>query len=175
VRKPIGLFVAAFATVAGGGLAMALEAPPEEVPPVPPAADEAGEHSQAGDDETDGTDPTTTTVEIEDAETEAVETDAVHPDNHGADVSTAAHECPHDDAAESHGACVSQVARDHDGDGTPDHGPGSPGFTGGAAAVEATEAADADDADDDADDADDDADDDDEHGRPDGVGGGRGA
>ena len=51
-------------------------------------------------------------------------------DNHGAVVSQAAHECPTGPGG-VHGQCVSEVARDHDQDGTPDHGPGSPNHPGG--------------------------------------------
>jgi hypothetical protein len=47
--------------------------------------------------------------------------------NHGAAVSAAAHLCDDGGEAGNHGQCVSAVARDHDQDGTPDHGPGSPG------------------------------------------------
>jgi hypothetical protein len=75
----------------------------------------------------------TDVVEAVEADVVEVDAAAVHPDNHGLAVSTAAHECPE---GPEHGPCVSAVARDHDDDGTPDHGPGSPGFTGGRGAGE---------------------------------------
>jgi hypothetical protein len=126
VRKPIGLFVAAFATVAGGGLAAAIEGgPPDEAPP-PPASTEA--------DQAVGHDDPGTPVEAADVEAVEVEVEAHldgdHPENHGLDVSTAAHECLTGDVDPTHGECVSAFARDQDGDGVPDHGPGSLDFPG---------------------------------------------
>jgi hypothetical protein len=127
------------ATVGGAGLALAQSGPPETTPPVeaPPAdphvdpplgppeatppVDVADELEAVEDEETEAVEDETT-VEVEDV------TAGVHPDNHGADVSTAAHECPE---GPEHGPCVSAVARDHDGDGTPEHG--AAGRRGGAA------------------------------------------
>jgi len=130
VRKPIGLFVAAFATVAGGGLAAALEdGPPETAPPAPPPAEQGVGHAVGHDDP--GTDPGAAGAgpEVEEVEVEA-HLEGDHPENHGLDVSTAADDCDTGDVDPTHGECVSAVARDRDDVVGPDHGPGSPGFPG---------------------------------------------
>ena len=89
MRKPLAFFVAGFATVAGGGFAVAMEGSPasstRDVPEGPPFAD----MEWVGD---------------------------LPPgppaDNHGAVVSEAAQSCP---TGPGHGQCVSEVARENRG------------------------------------------------------------
>ena len=129
MRKPLGLFVAAFATVAGGGLAVALEgggrAEPNEV--VQESTTTETLDTTTSSSTTDTTDTSTTAVdEVVEVEGEGGE--------HGARVSQAAHDChamveagevnpETGEPYRNHGECVSRVARDHDGDGTPDTPP----------------------------------------------------
>jgi hypothetical protein len=118
MRKHIGIVVAAFAIMAGTGIALAEDGDPPEVP-----LDEVDETTTSTTSSTVVEETTTTTL----GESEAGADAGSAGDNHGAVVSQAAHDCPTGPGG-VHGACVSAVARDHDQDGTPDHGPGSPGF-----------------------------------------------
>ena len=93
MRKPAALFVAAFATVAGGGLAVAVEGAPVSSSEDLPA------------------DPTATDMQLVE-ELQAAEVEEAPAENHGTAVSEAAHDCPQ----ENHGQCVSEVARDNHGD-----------------------------------------------------------
>ena len=135
MRKPFAFFVAGFATVAGGGLAVAVEGSPAsstadvpdgppfsdmewvgDLPPGPPA------HAAAEGDDTEETAPEDVVVEVQAPEQPAEETgppeDAGPPaDTHGAAVSEAAHTCP---PGPEHGACVSEVARTNGGGGGDD-------------------------------------------------------
>lgn len=145
MRKPIGLFVAAFATVAGGGLAVAVEGqqgpsgPPEETPPSV-ASENGQENSESEADPGPPVEielPEAPEVETEEVETEEVETPEVEEEGegeHGAWVSDHAENiCPplvEDGTFRNQGQCVSNAARDKDHDGTPDVGRGSPDHPG---------------------------------------------
>jgi hypothetical protein len=142
MRKPAALFVAAFATVAGGGLAVAVEGSPDssprqdppagppftdmewvgELPPGPPPHAQGDPQREAeptdvvvevvAQDETAAEDEVDDETVVEDE----VDDDAGPPaDTHGAAVSQAAHDCPHDDPEQTHGECVREVARDNRG------------------------------------------------------------
>jgi hypothetical protein len=137
MRKHIGIAVALFAVVSGTGIALAQDGePPEEVPESEVPLDEVDEVDEVDDE-----------VVVEDEVEDPAPDDADDPaagaaaptDNHGAVVSQAAHECPTGPGG-VHGECVSAVARDHDQDGVPDHGPGS---SDGEDDVEAQDAEDA--------------------------------
>jgi hypothetical protein len=114
VKKQIGIAVAVFSVVAGAGIALAEDGDPPEGTEVEVPLDEVDESTT-----TSVVEEPTTVVEDEESD----ESDEA-TDNHGAAVSQAAHECPTGPGG-VHGECVSAVARDHDGDGVPDHGPGS--------------------------------------------------
>jgi hypothetical protein len=126
MRKPAALFLAAFATVAGGGLAVAVEGSPasssRDVPDGPPFADMewVGDlppgppaHANANGQQVE---------EVEEVEEVLVEVQAQEEDettevtptteNHGAVVSEAAHTC---EPGPGHGECVSEVARENHG------------------------------------------------------------
>lgn len=137
MRKPIGLFVAAFATVAGGGLAVAVEGqgpsgPPEETPP--PAASETGQENSQSEAEPGPPADQQIEVEAPEVETEEVEAPEVEDEGeqgeHGAWVSDHAENiCPplvESGQFRNQGQCVSNAARDKDHDGTPDVGRVSP-------------------------------------------------
>jgi hypothetical protein len=137
MRKTLVAAALAGATFGLASLAVAQVGPPPETPPVPAPPSDPPADTPVGPPESvppvEIPETTTTTALTEPVEVEVVEEGvdaeaAVHPDNHGLAVSTAAHECPE---GPEHGPCVSAVARDHDDDGTPDHGPGSEGFAGG--------------------------------------------
>jgi hypothetical protein len=123
VKHRIAIALAVFALVSGVSMALAQDGdPPADPPEVEVPLDEVDESADESDDESDESDAD------DEADEEAPEAvDASTADNHGAVVSQAAHECPTGPGG-VHGECVSAVARDHDQDGTPDHGPGSPGF-----------------------------------------------
>jgi hypothetical protein len=134
MRKTLAAAAVVGATLGGAGLALAQSGPPDSTPPVEAPPTDPPEGTPVGPPESTPPVERPDTVAAEEADDlEAIEieaeesTTAEHPDNHGAAVSTAAHECPE---GEGHGECVSAVARDMDEDGTPDHGPGSADFNG---------------------------------------------
>ena len=141
MRKPAALFVAAFATVAGGGLAVAVEGGPR-VPDDIPAPSNAGielvrEMQEDGETTTTTVADTTTTTVADTTTTTATTAVEAEPEDdaeggppagsHGAAVSAAARECPRDDPEQNHGECVREVARDNAGhaDDDGDEGPGN--------------------------------------------------
>ena len=83
--------------------------------------DDQGEDTDGtdGDDPDDGDDGDDDGVEPDNTEAPP----ATHPDNHGAAVSQAAHECP---AGPEHGACVREVARDKGDDAPSGEGEDAP-------------------------------------------------
>ena len=127
MRKPAALFLAAFATVAGGGLAVAVEGSPassRDVPDGPPFTDMEWvddlppgppPHAVANGQQTEDPETTTTETVVEvDHQDEAAPVDEATPttENHGAVVSEAARTC---EPGPGHGQCVSAVARENGG------------------------------------------------------------
>jgi hypothetical protein len=102
VRKKLVGAAVALALMALGGMALAAEAPGPSLQPkgTDQTSTDASDQSDASDAAEAQDDQSDDTGEPGHDATE-------HPDNHGADVSTAAHDCPH----EGHGDCVSAVAR----------------------------------------------------------------
>jgi hypothetical protein len=120
MRKPVGLFVAAFATVAGGGLAVAVEGTQQQTDD---STTTTSESTTTSTESTATTAPTTTTIEVESTEADALEGEG---GEHGAWVSDHARNLCGEDAVNpdtgeayaNHGECVSRAARDKDHDAT---------------------------------------------------------
>ena len=119
MRKPLAFFVAGFATVAGGGFAVALEGSPasssHDVPDGPPFSDMewVGELPPGPPPHAVADAPAEDTVEVVEVQQQEETTeDTPTTENHGAVVSEAAHTCP---TGPGHGECVSEVARENPG------------------------------------------------------------
>jgi len=100
VRKKLVATAVALALTGLGGIALAAEAPGPSLHPR--GADESSSSDSSSSSESDAPDAHDAGAPGE------------HPDNHGADVSAAAHSCP----KEGHGDCVKAVARDNAGQGS---------------------------------------------------------
>ena len=140
MKKQLAIVIAAVTVVLMGGAAFAVTGSPFTAPATQstPTLTSDTDSSSTGDaTDTDSSDTESSDTESSDTEssdTESSDTESssddsssssddsseapVHPDNHGADVSSAAQSCPTDDG---HGECVSAVARDNAGQSS-DHG-----------------------------------------------------
>lgn len=128
MRKPLGLFVAAFATVAGGAAAAQVGDPSTSTTD---STTTTTESTTSTSESTSTTEATTTTIELADPASTEADTLVEEGDGgeHGAWVSDHAQNICNDpatvnpetgEAFRNHGECVSAAARDKDHDGTPD-------------------------------------------------------
>ena len=140
MRKPLAVLAITIAGLFSGGAALALTGGSASHDRSPATTDSSpsndstesestesesteSESSEPESSEPESSEPSESTEsessESESSESESSESESEssgpatheHPDNHGADVSKAAHECP---TGPGHGQCVSAVAHEHD-------------------------------------------------------------
>lgn len=126
MKKPLAAAVLAATFLTTGGAALALTGTSTDPAPVVSDATDSSSFdtttttsTDLSSTETDSQDSTSTdsadstdTTESTDSTDASDSSTGEHPDNHGADVSSAAHTCP---TGPGHGECVSAVAHDHGG------------------------------------------------------------
>jgi cytoskeletal protein RodZ len=115
MKKPVAIAIITVTLLLSGGVALAFtgsEAPTSTDSTETSSSDAASTDDESSDDEsTESESDDTESSDAEDAEdADGTSASSDHPDNHGAAVSQAAHDCP---PGPGHGACVSAVAHDH--------------------------------------------------------------